>query len=476
MKSDKLQDALGMIDPDLILRAEKQVKKSKTKRFIRWTAPIAAVLAIALAIGIIFGSGSPFILTTYAIAEAEYPKMAPYPTGIGLMGIGSGYDNWRKDQKERAVFFGQGKNMNGLIEATATEILSGSRGENVVYSPLNIYMALAMLAEITDGESRQQILTLLNTDSIDALRSEAYAVWNANYNDDGSVTSILASSLWLNKEIAFNKNTLNTLATNYYASSYQGKMGSSRLNQAYQTWLNEQTGGLLKKYVSDIELTPETIMALATTIYFEAKWDSEFSKSQTRPSVFHAENGDITTDFMHTSDTYGNYYWGEKFSATSKQLQNSGAVWFILPDEGFSIDDILADEEALSFLSSHDKWENHASLIVNLSVPKFDVSSKLNLAEKLQALGITDCFDEALADFTPLTTAEETVFLSEIQHGARVTMDEEGVTAVAYTEMRLAGSAAPPEDEIDFVVDRPFIFLITGEDGSVLFIGVVNQP
>ena len=476
MKSEKLQDAIGMIDPDLILRSEKQIKKSKAKTFIKWTSPIAAILVIALAIGIFFGNGSPFILTAYAIAEAEYPKMSPYPTGIGLVGIGSGYNNWRMDQKERASFFGHGKNVNRLVESTAAELLSGSGGENVVCSPLNIYMALAMLAEITDGESRQQILTLLNAESIEALRSEAYAVWNANYNDDGSVTSIPASSLWLNEDISFNKNTLNTLATNYYASSYKGKTGSQRMNQALQTWLNEQTGGLLKQYTSDIELTSETIMSLVTTIYFKAKWDSEFSKSQTRQSIFHAENGDILADFMHTSDTYGNYYWGEKFSATSKKLQNSGSVWFVLPDEGFSVDDILADEEALAFLSSHDQWENHKSLIVNLSVPKFDVSSKMNLAENLQAIGITNCFDETRADFTPLTAAEEIVYLSEIQHGARVTMDEEGVTAAAYMEMRLAGSAAPPEDEIDFVVDRPFIFIITGEDDTILFIGVVNQP
>jgi serine protease inhibitor len=33
----------------------------------------------------------------------------------------------------------------------------------------------------------------------------------------------------------------------------------------------------------------------------------------------------------------------------------------------------------------------------------------------------------------------------------------------------------PRYDEIDFVVDRPYIFVITGEDGSVLFVGVVNQ-
>jgi hypothetical protein len=33
----------------------------------------------------------------------------------------------------------------------------------------------------------------------------------------------------------------------------------------------------------------------------------------------------------------------------------------------------------------------------------------------------------------------------------------------------------PLQDEIDFVLDRPFLFVITGEDGLPLFIGIVNQ-
>ena len=54
--------------------------------------------------------------------------------------------------------------------------------------------------------------------------------------------------------------------------------------------------------------------------------------------------------------------------------------------------------------------------------------------------------------------------------------NEEGVTAAAYTEMRLAGAAAPPDDEIDFVLDRPFLFVITGRDGLPLFVGTVHPP
>ena len=38
-----------------------------------------------------------------------------------------------------------------------------------------------------------------------------------------------------------------------------------------------------------------------------------------------------------------------------------------------------------------------------------------------------------------------------------------------------AGAAEPPEEVIDFVLDRPFIFVIT-LGGVPLFSGVVNQP
>ena len=59
----------------------------------------------------------------------------------------------------------------------------------------------------------------------------------------------------------------------------------------------------------------------------------------------------------------------------------------------------------------------------------------------------------------------------------RVGIDEDGVTAVAYTILSFgAGAAEPPDEEIDFTLDRPFVFAITSQDGLPLFIGVVNTP
>ena len=50
------------------------------------------------------------------------------------------------------------------------------------------------------------------------------------------------------------------------------------------------------------------------------------------------------------------------------------------------------------------------------------------------------------------------------------------LTAAAYTEMRLSGASMPPEDEMDFVLDRPFLFAVISDDQMPLFVGIVNQP
>ena len=55
-------------------------------------------------------------------------------------------------------------------------------------------------------------------------------------------------------------------------------------------------------------------------------------------------------------------------------------------------------------------------------------------------------------------------------------VDEEGVTAAAYTLMQDAGAGRPPQEEIEFRLDRPFLFAIMGTGDVPLFVGVVNQP
>ncbi len=422
-------------------------------------------------------------MSAYAISEAAYPEMAPYPDEEEYFGANgefdsdaysAAYDAWREDVRAHQLEPGCADSLGNYFAASTRQFLSGAGSGNAAFSPLNVYMALAMLAELTDGESRAQILALLGSESIEALRQQASDVWNASYRDDGAVESILASSVWLNEAVDFNQATMDTLAQNYYASSFRGEMGSAEFNAALQNWLNEQTGGLLSDQIGGIEMQAETILALATTVYFRAMWSDEFSEGANTEDVFHAPDGDVTTEFMHQSNM-GGYYRGENFGAVPRNLQNAGTMWFILPDEGVSVDEVLAGDEYMQLVLEADSWGAASYPEINFSVPKFDISSQLDLIGGLRELGITDVFDPDASDFSPMTTDVDEIYISQALHGARVAIDEKGVTAAAYTVVTASG-AGLPEDEIDFTLDRPFIFVITTDDSLPLFTGVVNNP
>ena len=412
-------------------------------------------------------------LSKYQLAAPQYPQMAQYPDETKFSrpngdfdsdGFNQVYDAWQADRRKQTEQpEGYTDALDDYLRAVIPQLLTGGSGENKVCSPINLYMALAMLAEVTGGESREQILALLGSGDVDALRAEAAAVWNANYCDDGAVTSILASSLWLNDKISFKQASMDALAKYYYASSFRGEMGSAAFDKTLQDWIDQQTGGLLKEQASGLTMDKETILALASTIYFRAKWSGEFSEANTVPDTFHADSGDTTCDFMRQRGT-NTYYWSGRFSAVSKRLEGSGAMWLL-----------LADKPTMDFLLSGGESAESKYLIVNLALPKFDIASDLDLADSLKSLGITDVFDPAVSDFSPMTD-DTAAYLSQAKHAARVAVDEEGVTAAAYTVMMMCGTAAPPEEEVDFVLNRPFVFAITGTDGLPLFVGIVHQP
>ena len=187
----------------------------------------------------------------------------------------------------------------------------------------------------------------------------------------------------------------------------------------------------------------------------------------------------------------GTYYWGEHFAAMQLGFKQGGSMWLILPDEGYAVDELLSSGEAMDFLlaekwGSYNEltdtveggWEGQKYLTIHLSVPKFDVSSDLDLIEGLMELGVTDVFDGRVSNFDPLgASTGDPLYVSAARHAARVKVDEEGCEAAAYTVIMVdATSAAPPDDEVDFILDRPFLFAITGDSGLPLFIGAVNQP
>ncbi len=92
---------------------------------------------------------------------------------------------------------------------------------------------------------------------------------------------------------------------------------------------------------------------------------------------------------------------------------------------------------------------------------------------KIKSLGVTDVFDSGGAVFSPLLKKPEGVYINKAEHAARVVIDEEGCTAAAFNAVVGAMGGPPDYEDVDFVLDKPFIFAITDANGEILFMGCV---
>ena len=405
--------------------------------------------------------------------EAVIPSPISEGTDVNKFANGDAHSVWWEDYIEK-VHNSQTvqEGMGQYYEQIQKELLSDATDHNAVCSPLNIYIALSMLAEVTDGNTRKQILDVLNVKDMDVLNKRIEAIWDANYVDTPALKSILANSIWLRNDIGYNEDTLKKLSVEYHASSYSGEMGSESMNQKLQKWTDEHTGELLTEYTKELKLKPESVLALISTVYYKASWDKDFPKEQTNKGIFHGVLGDQSVPMMH-NDIITNLYQTEHFQAVGLSLVDSGTMYFFLPKEGYKAQDIATDPQMIKICMEPESVESNSAL-VHLTVPKFNDSAKTDLLECLKNIGITDVLSDKQADFTPLTKEIENIYLSSAEHAAMVKIDEEGVIGAAYTVLMME-AAGIIQDQVDFIIDRPFVYAVAAPDGSILFTGVIQN-
>ncbi|MBQ1409898.1 MAG: hypothetical protein IIY94_01285 [Oscillospiraceae bacterium] len=536
MKSEDIYNAVTELRDDSVRAGERKLRRSKPS-FMRRFGALAAVLAVVIIAGVVArpwlsstlggqteqmgiasaepngaqlahmdyepvatnlepteeepngtGAANPNVVPTgladwnaFSLARAAYPKMAPYPLNDPWHENQEAWDAWWEDYcalHPSDADYDRG--MDDYLRASVPMLLSGTGEDNCVASPLNIYMALAMLAETTAGESREELLTLLNVPDLETLREQSKALWEANYCDDGRLTELLATSLWLRDGMDYNDETVQRLAEDYYASVYAGPMGDEAYNETLRDWMNEQTGHLLEDQIRDIGMSGDTVAALVSTLYYKASWGGGFSRVE-EALPFHGPNGDTNPVFMRCVTEDSELYTGEGFQAAGTKLDGGGKMFFLLPDEGLQPEALLKNANALEFLLSDSGRSSADSRQVELTltVPEFDVSAKLDLIRILQELGVHAIFEEDRADFSPLTTDNENpITVSEAQHGARIVVDEDGVLGAAYTIIEMSEAACEPEEpeRASLTLDRPFLFVVTNNEGLPIFVGIIHDP
>ena len=351
----------------------------------------------------------------------------------------------------------------------ALELMRSADGENPVVSPVSAYLALSMAAAGAEGETLEELKTLLGEDFL-----QKSLALRLGIRSTGSMDAIFidANSIWIDWAQEANTDYINTLSAYFNADAYSALLRSEECKNAVNEWISEKTKGLIPEMLRQ---PMDGDLALINTIYMKAAWADKFESYNTYDRVFHAAGGDVTVPFMNGSGRWG-YLSGEGYEGTLLPYNYHGykLAFAVLKPLGQSAGDLLRSLDA-DELAKVDYVED--DYVIDISMPKLDIQYSMDMTDTLSALA-PKAFDINSADFSGINSAG--LYISKVLQKVRLIADEEGTEAAAATVIEmLAGSAYDPNPPVHkhIDLDEPFIYMIMDTEHHVpVFMGIATDP
>ena len=349
--------------------------------------------------------------------------------------------------------------------------LGGEKMDNWLVSPFSLQCALGMLSNGANRETREEILHALGLSQYSQEEVNAYfkKLIEGLHTVNSAITVKTANSVWGNAGVPLKEDFQKMNIENYSAMVSQLDFSDPSAVDQINAWCNQTTEGLIPSILE--EVNPTATVYLLNSLYFKARWESEFAPEKTQEGYFNTSSGKVVkADFMQTQRMAA-YVENEWFTSTSLSYQNDSYVMrLILPQPEISIDKVL---QALSE-SDGNLWKNVILADINLKMPRFTLENKMDLIPALQALGMKKAFTNE-ADFSSMS--DIATYISLVQQATRLKVDEEGSEGAAVTVIEGDLMSPLPEEKVDFFLDRPFLFqIIESSTGTVLFMGQVGLP
>ena len=356
---------------------------------------------------------------------------------------------------------------------TSGPALDGQDGKNSLYSPVSLYYALAMLEAGAAGETKAGLRSFLEAGEgeIGPELQVLYALMTEGR--EGSLEE-LANGLWIRKDLlagkeeALRQDWLDLMSNYFYASAFAVDFQDAGTARQMSEWVAEATHGKIKPAIQLDD--PLLYLVLMNTLYFQAEWAERFDPVPDLEAFY--PKGLESVEASYLSRYFRQYpaLRTDRYTAVQVSLKN-GSIRFVLPASGLDPETLLKDPAFLVKLRAE---EGESIYDIDFKVPMFEYPCKLNLLDSLADLGLTALVEEG-ADFSAMFEGE--IWVSGISQESFIALDEKGIEAAAYTDVHMAGAAAPQEtEEIEIHLNRPFLYVISDQVGAPLFVGVVHNP
>lgn len=341
---------------------------------------------------------------------------------------------------------------------------------NLMTSPYSLLQDLLMLSNGVEGETLEEIKTVLEIEEFSMEEVNQYIL---QFNEglveaDPRTRYRTDNSIWYKDYLTIQPHFAENIAKYYKAETFPATMSIATLDSINQ-WTKERTFGRIPRFLDD--LSDDTQAMLINTVYFRAKWTKELDEKKTEDGIFRNEDGrEEPARMMPLAIMYLPYSEGDTYQYTYRTLGNQAyAMDFILPKEGVAAQDALAE-----YVEDMDGEAGLNNL--KFTFPRFESESETELAKVLCTMGIERMFSSAnSADFRLFDTGS---FVGHVMQKTSITVDEQGTEAAAATEIEIpktenvgGGSGKEPEYVI-MTLDRPFFYAIRETSTNTpLFIG-----
>lgn len=360
--------------------------------------------------------------------------------------------------------------------------------ENLASSPLSVYFALLMASKVTDGNTKDEILKVLNVKDDEKLNDDVRILYGLSQKEDKteekdvfSLKQVLANSIWFDKSIQLKDGILDKLSDEVFASSFDVnfKGDIDRSNKVVSEYVKKMTNGMIDK---NFNFPSSTDILLMNTLYLKTIWDddgNDLSFSKDTYTFVNRDNSKKDMKLMYLPASIGKVLKGDGYSSYQAVSSGNISLRFILPDEGKNLEDVM-DEKTLTEVCQADYQgldeENKKKYITKCYFPEFTGFTDTEVSPVLQKMGVHNLFSSD-CDTTPLTDKKMTC--DGIEHVAKLEVTRKGVEGSAVTVTHFTSAIGPgPKiyDEIyeDFIVDRAFGYVVLDRDGIPLFSGVTN--
>lgn len=344
---------------------------------------------------------------------------------------------------------------------------------NFMVSPFSLSMALAMVWNGADGETKKAIQETLKMG--DYTDEEVNGYYNklkeAFVKTDPSTKLSIANSIWTNQYVEIKPDFIHTNERYYDATVQAVDFTDSGTKDRINQWASDNTNGLIREVIK--ETKKEDLMYLLNALYFKGIWTSEFEPKDTSKRLFTYENGvKKNVDMMQQTDKF-NYTADETLQAVQLPYGNQAfSMIVLLPQEGKTLQDGTTELQKPGYWANITGGLRNAE--VDLYLPKFKTEYSKKLNEVLQQMGMGLAFTNA-ADFSRMSDLSAKISL--VKQDTYVSTDESGTEAAAVTTVGMELTSLPSQPQkVIFNANKPFIYVIQeNSTGAILFTGAVKD-